>query len=1242
MNNRKPTMPTLCATILTAIVLSVSVISAQAAGTTHTLTSSGTNDWSTATWTNGAPGATSAGDSVTYAPSATAASTTTLDVSGVVFGQISGFQTFASPTVKNWVINSGAGTSFTLDNTGGTVNPFGNFDASISSSPAGSLLTINPDIVIQNTNLSIGALQNLGVIINGTITASSARTLTLVNNSNSSGGVFELNGSIGATGSSIAIQTAHTTNGGFSFPIVIKGALGTNVTSLTHNAATDLQINYANTASELINDATPVSLGYGARYTQANSTTSTTTETVNSFGLAGGQSTLTISGGLVNVYPKLDIGAFTRNNNATALVRGTNLGLAATTSSAGSRITVGSGLVQIGTNTSSLGAGSAGTDKQLTIVPYFIGATVTSGSSAVGTNFLTLDTNGTTGGLRLLSANEQATVAAAVSGDNVKTTGVVNTAGTQTYNSLLITGAAVSSLTGDNTGALNITSGALASVMSSATGDFDLSGFTGIVFGTTGANEAVITNTNATAGGVLTIASPISTATLGGGLTKAGEGTVVLAADNTYTGPTTINQSVLQVGNGTTGSLNSASIITTAAGDTNTAEARRGILSLNLANNGVMSNAIVNNGAIVKTAGANVNEISGDISGTGGVAISLSGSTLVFSGDNTYGVNGSPANGLTSFTGPGTLRAVANTGNTTAGVSSALSANSYLVVTSIAAAPAALELRADESTTFGSAGLTFGTVTAQARGLTINVDRATGSGLSNQVITLGGNVTNPSSSGTPLATTLTVTGGNGYSLALGRISNGNQNGMIVNTVGANLSIASLEGNTFFNGVSTNTAGGTYTFTGDSTTTILAQAIPSNASRTQTVNIGTAGLNDLTGAVTMANSATSGGNGLIYNLNSGTLNVNTVNGLGGGSSPRTLNINPNATTNPKIDTTSGDIAVTNGATNKLAVNINGDFTFGGTNNLNLGTGATTLGTAAGTTRTITANGTTKALTLGGIISNGTTANSITKDGTGTVILGGANAYTGLTTVQNGTLLVNSTGSINSSSNVAVTGGTFRYDGTTALTRDVSVNGGKFSYNSVNNYGGTLSFTAGTIGGSNISNLDLTFGTGQTMSPGNSTGTMAAGATTWANGGTFLFEVNDATGTAGSTSAGWDLLNAASLNITAGVGAFTIEIASLDALQAAGLAQNFNGANNYSWLFVDAGADITSFNVNQFVFTDSFSNPTTGTFSISQGDGLGGDLDKLYINYTGVIPEPSTYALLVGGLGLLAFLRRRKQS
>ncbi len=617
-----------------AAAVSLSIVpQAHAAAVTRTLTTSGASNWTTATWTNGVPDSTSAGDLVTYAPTVAGPATTTLDASGVVFGQIRGFQTFVTVPINHWVINQGAGTTFTLDNTGGLVNPFGNFDSSITSSAVGSLLTVNPNVVIQNTNLSIGALQNLGVIVNGNITASSARTLTLVNNSNSSGGVFELNGSIGATGSAIAIQTSHTANGGFSFPIIIKGALGPNVSSLTHNAATDLRMDYSVTSSELIDNAIPISLGYGSRYYQFNNTAAATTETVASVGLAGGQSTLTLNGGLNNTYALLDIGSFTRSNNATALVRGTNLGLAASASVAANRIDVGSGLVQIGTNTSSLGAGAGGSDKQLTIVPYLIGG---NSLTAVGTNFLTLDTNSTTGGLRHLGTNEQQTVALAVSGDNVKTTGVVNTTGSQTYNSLLVTGNTASSLTGDNTGTLTITSGALASVMTAAAGDFDLSGFTGIVFGTTGANEAIITNTNATAGGLLTIASPISTATLGGGLTKAGEGTVVLAADNTYTGPTTINQSVLQVGNGATGSLNSASIITTAAGDANLAEARRGILSPNLVNNGVMSNTIVNNGLVSKTVGANVNELSGDISGSGGVTVGVSGGVLLLSGSNNY------------------------------------------------------------------------------------------------------------------------------------------------------------------------------------------------------------------------------------------------------------------------------------------------------------------------------------------------------------------------------------------------------------------------------------------------------------------------------------------------------------------------------------------------------------------------------------------------------------------------------
>jgi autotransporter-associated beta strand protein len=142
-------------------------------------------------------------------------------------------------------------------------------------------------------------------------------------------------------------------------------------------------------------------------------------------------------------------------------------------------------------------------------------------------------------------------------------------------------------------------------------------------------------------------------------------------------------------------------------------------------------------------------------------------------------------------------------------------------------------------------------------------------------------------------------------------------------------------------------------------------------------------------------------------------VNNANALGSAGT-RTLNIAGGTLDN----TSGGDITTVN-----PAININGDFTFGGTNNLNLGTGATTLGTAAGTTRTITANGTTIALTIGGVIANGTTANSLTKAGTGTLILGGANTFDGLTTVSGGTLRIAANDRIANASDLLLDGGTF---------------------------------------------------------------------------------------------------------------------------------------------------------------------------------------------------------------------------
>jgi len=276
--------------------------------------------------------------------------------------------------------------------------------------------------------------------------------------------------------------------------------------------------------------------------------------------------------------------------------------------------------------------------------------------------------------------------------------------------------------------------------------------------------------------------------------------------------------------------------------------------------------------------------------------------------------------------------------------------------------------------------------------------------------------------------------------------------------------------------------------------------------------------------------------------------------------------------------------------------------------------------------------------GAIANLGSGAMALNKSGAGTQILSGTNTYNGTITVSGGTLLISGTSANSGSFNVNT--GTLNYTNAAGWGsgQTVNVNGGTFRNNG-GNFTGTLAFTSGTVGGSNLGGQTLTIGANQTLSPGNSTGDMSAGATTWANSGTFKFEINDATGTAGSTTNGWDLLNPTTLDITAGVGQFTIDLTTLTAGQVAGLALNFVDTTSYSWLFVDAGADITGFAANKFAFADNFQNTTTGTFSIAQGGA--GNLDKLFISYT-VIPEPSTYAMVLGGLAALILLRRRRNS
>jgi autotransporter-associated beta strand protein len=78
--------------------------------------------------------------------------------------------------------------------------------------------------------------------------------------------------------------------------------------------------------------------------------------------------------------------------------------------------------------------------------------------------------------------------------------------------------------------------------------------------------------------------------------------------------------------------------------------------------------------------------------------------------------------------------------------------------------------------------------------------------------------------------------------------------------------------------------------------------------------------------------------------------------------------------------------------------NGDFAFAGTSDLNLGTGAVTLGN----NRTVTVN--TGTLTVGGLVSGGTFG--ITKAGPGTLVLAGGYSFSGPTQVTGGRLDIGS--------------------------------------------------------------------------------------------------------------------------------------------------------------------------------------------------------------------------------------------
>jgi autotransporter-associated beta strand protein len=278
-----------------------------------------------------------------------------------------------------------------------------------------------------------------------------------------------------------------------------------------------------------------------------------------------------------------------------------------------------------------------------------------------------------------------------------------------------------------------------------------------------------------------------------------------------------------------------------------------------------------------------------------------------------------------------------------------------------------------------------------------------------------------------------------------------------------------------------------------------------------------------------------------------------------------------------------------ATAGLRVAVGTTLTLGGlTGNKNLAdVFATGSGASAGRYSSITAlslnpgSGVTR--TYSGAIANGANNMTLTKTGLGTQILGGANIYTGPTSVQQGVLLV---------------------DGSTAAGSAVSV-----SLNAV--LGGT-----GTVNGA------VTVDGG--IAPGSTgIGTLTvSNAVTWNGGQNWLFQLDSlSSGTSKATPGTSDLLSL--------TGAFT---------KGTGSTFTFDFANSGTdgWYKL-ANYASTNFTTGTFTSGTQFAGtnlPTgkTATFVV--------DSTALYVQ---IVPEPGTLVLAGIGLGMatLSFMNRRRR-
>jgi len=1183
-------------------------------------------------------------------------------------------------TAIDGIVISGAN----INNTGAIINSgsgyagFGNSAVLISSWIGGnvtgvtqasntSLFNVASTITLSSSNMTFTSSGAASFNLSGAVTGSG----NLVYAANSTGAI-----TLGITGSLNNAGTI-TNSGSGGGAVNINGNIGTGVTGVTQNSASSpliLSGSNSYTGPTTINVGT---LWLGANY-NTGSLSPSSAITVNSNGTLGFNRIDTPTQGIDFANVISGSGGVTQAGSGSTLVlNGANIYTGATT--------VNAGTLQVGDGTSgSLSSSSAlvlggGTFTLLGMTSGATSQTVNGLTLNAGASAVTVNANGGSGTVLNLGAITRAagggsadftlptgtqSAANGITTSTANTNGIIGTGWATVgggdfatnsggnliaytgYTAINATGSTIANGPATNVkmtaagGGGNVTLGASTTAINTL-----LQGYTtastlatagktlqtnGIAIGlgnadlTLGATPNDGTLQTATAGGelvlnnlsasALTVNAIIANNTSASSLTKLGSGSLTLGGANTYTGATSITAGILNYQNATAFGANSAITVSNGA----TAQLQGGFASggtktLTISGagpsgaSGALENVSGINSAAVPVVLASDSTIASDAG-----ALTLSG-----------GVTGAHNLTLASqISGAITLSGAVNNGGTISnygagGGTVTLSGGIGSNVTSV------LQNSATSQLTLSGTNTYTGPTTVGVGSLSI----ARQSSLYNSAQTSW----IPANISVFPGATLALGVGNSPtyfdSTAVTTFLNSTHMGASTPTLGFQ-SGASLGFDT------TNATAGTFTY---------SSAI---------INIGTSNNNGLTklgtGALVLsgANRYTGGTTVSAGDLVAGVSNATTYSGAfgpspcavtlgdagttGNGASPSVLIggaftvSNPiNVSYNPTIGTYSiggstdsnatfsGPITLYNALTVKQVANA-------GSNTLSI-TGGITAGDFYGN-QTLTFAGP-------GNISVNTTAiadyngNTISVNVTGgTTTLADVHTYSGTTTVSGGKLVVS--GSLSATASVLV------------------ANGAQLNVNGLINTAAAVMVHGVLSGGGSVG--AVTVASDGKLSPGNSPGSLSVDSLTLQGGGSYKLELasDGSTGTAGTK---WDqvkVTNALVLTDSSLSSAtpYVLSLTTLTGSNVGGPLDVFNASTNHTWASVFTFGSITgTFNKNLFqIDTTGFQNATPGgTFSVALN---GNSIDLQYL----AVPEPATWAMLVGGLGMIAFgqrLRRR---